>query len=105
MKSLLKFFILFGLSFQIVSLTLHIDMQNEYHDGYNICDIDCNDQKHHSINHQCVKCLNKTDRMIIQELIQFSFNKYVIFIYSLKEKFDNSPKFFNLYSRPPPSIL
>ena len=74
MKALLKFFISFGLLFQMVSLTLHIDMQNEYHDGYNICDIDCNDQKHHSINHQCVKCLNKTDRMIIQELKQFSFN-------------------------------
>ena len=105
MKSFLKSFISFGLSFQMVSLTLHIDMHNEYYDGYNICNIDCNDQKHHSINHQCEKCLNKTNRMFVQELVQFSFKKYGIFIYSLKEKFGDSPNPFNLYSRPPPSIL
>ena len=105
MNKMLKLFISYGLSIIILSVTLHVDLHHEHYDGYSICEIDCDDEKHYSINHQCERCLNKTNRLIVQECIDFSLDEHGTLIYSLNEKFNNSPKPYSIYSRPPPSLL
>ena len=102
---MVKTFITYGLSILFLSATLHIDLHHEHYDGYSICDIDCDDGKHHSINHKCEKCLNKTNKLIVQEFIDLSFNEYRTALYSSNEVFEDKITPFNLYSRPPPSLL
>jgi len=102
---MLKSFISYGLSIMLLSATLHVDLDHEHYDGYSICDIDCDDEKHHSINHKCEKCLNKTNRLIVKEFIELSSNEYRIALYSSNENFEDKIIPFNLFSRPPPSLL
>ena len=106
MKRLLKMFISYGVSLLFLSATFHVDQHHHYHpDGYSICDISCDDEKHHSISHQCEKCLNKNNRLIVQEFIDLPYNKYKRALYSLNESFNETFTIFSLYSRPPPSLL
>ena len=103
---MLKTFISYGLSFLFLSAIFHVDLHHQHHhDGYSICDISCDDEKHHSKSHQCEKCLNKKNRLIVQECIDLPFNGDRIRFYSLNESFDHRSIPFNLYSRPPPSLL
>ena len=100
---MLRTFITYGLSFLFLSATFHVDLSHkDHHDGYSICDISCDDEKHHSISHKCEKCLNKNNRPIIQECIDSSYNGYTTSFYSLNESFKYSFLHFSLYSRPPP---
>ena len=103
---MLKSFITYGLSILLLSTTLHVDLHHhEHYDGYSICDIDCDDGKHHSISHQCEKCLNQNNRLVVQEFIDLPYNKYNRALYSLTENFNETFTIFSLYSRPPPSLL
>jgi len=102
---MLKTFITYGLSILFLSATLHIDLHHEHYDGYSICDIDCDDEKHHSINHQCEKCLNKNNRLLIQRSNDLSLNRDGLLLCSSYESVKYSYSHFNLYSRPPPSLL
>ena len=106
MNKMLKTFISYGLSFLFMSASFHVDLyyQDNY-DGYSICDISCDEEKHHSISHQCEKCLNKTNRFISQEFIELSSNEYRTVLYSSNENIENKFIPFNLYSRPPPSLI
>ena len=84
MNRMLKTFIVYGLSFLFISATFHVDLYNQdNHDGYSICDISCDEEKHHSISHQCDECLNNTNRLIAQEFIELSFNVLLSTISSL----------------------
>ena len=106
MNRMLKIFIIYGLSFLFISATFHVDLYNQdNHDGYSICDISCDEEKHHSISHQCEKCLNKTNRLIAQEFIEFPSNEYRTALYSSNENIEDKIISFNLYSRPPPSLI
>ena len=106
MNRMLKTFIAYGLSFLFLSTVFHVDHHHQdHHDGYSICDISCDDDKHHSISHQCEKCLNKNNRLIVQEFIDLPYNKYKRSLYSLNESFNETFTIFSLYSRPPPSLL
>ena len=106
MKTILKNIITYGLSLLVVATIIHIDHHvDEYQDGYSICDISCDDEKHHSISHQCEKCLNKNNRLVVQEFIDLPYNKYKRALYSLNENFNETFIIFSLYSRPPPSLL
>ena len=72
MNKMLKTFISCGLSFLFMSATFHVDLHyQDNYDGYSICDISCDEEKHHSISHQCEKCLNKTNRLIAQEFMSY----------------------------------
>ena len=102
---MLKSFVSYVLSIMVLSATLHVDLHHEHYDGYNICDINCDDENHHSISHQCEKCLNKNIRLIIQGSIDVPFNESGSLLYSLDESFKHSLSNFSLYSRPPPSLL
>ena len=105
MKTILKNIITYGLSLLVVATIIHIDHHvDEYQDGYSICGISCDDEKHHSISHKCEKCLNKNNRLIIQECIDLSYNGYTTSFYSLNESFKYSFLHFSLYSRPPPQV-
>ena len=106
MNRMLKTFISYGLSFLFMSATFHVDLHyQDNHDGYSICDISCDEEKHHSISHQCEKCLNKNNRLVVQEFIDLPYNKYKRALYSLNENFNETFIIFSLYSRPPPSLL
>ena len=105
MNMMLKSFISCGLSIMLLSATFHVDLHHEHHDGYSICDIDCNDEKHHFIDHQCEKCLNKTSRLIVEGCIDFSYDEHVPLLYSLNEGFNDSRKPYSTYSRHPPTLL
>ena len=103
---MLNNFIVYGLSLLLLTASFHIESHhNDHSDGYSICNIDCDDEKHHSITHQCEKCLNKNNRLIVQECVELSFNGNGIFFYSLNDSFDNALTYFNLFSRPPPALL
>ena len=102
---MLKTLITYGLSILFLSATLHVELHYEHYDGYSICDIDCDDEKHHSINHQCEKCLNKNNRLFIQRSNDLSFNRDGLLLCSSYESFKYSYSHFSLYSRPPPSLL
>ena len=100
-----KHFIKYTLSILFLSATLHVDLYHEHHEGYNICDINCDNESHDSISHQCEKCLKKNNRLIIQENIDLSFNESSVLSLSPDKSFKHSLSIFNLYSRPPPSLL
>ena len=103
---MLNNFIVYGLSLLLLTASFHIESHhNDHSDGYSICNIDCDDEKHHSITHQCEKCLNKNNRLIDQECVELSFNGNGIFFYSLNDRFDDALTYFNLLSRPPPALL
>lgn len=102
---MIKLFISYGLSIMLLSATFHVDLRHQDHnDGYSICDISCDGENHHSKSHKCEKCLNKTNRLIVQEFIELSYNGYTTLFYSLNESFKYSFSHFSLYSRPPPSL-
>ena len=106
MNKMLKTFISCGLSFLFMSATFHVDLHyQDNYDGYSICDISCDEEKHHSISHQCEKCLNKTNRLIAQEFIELSSNENRTALYSSNENFEDKIIPFSLYSRPPPTFL
>ena len=97
-----KHFITYTLSILFLSATLHVDLHHEHHDGYNICDINCDNESHDSLSHQCEKCLKENNRLIVQETIDLSFNDGSVLLLSPDESFNHSLSIFYLYSRPPP---
>ena len=106
MNNALKSFVSFSLSFFILSVTLHIDhLDHDHHEGYSICDVSCNDEGHHSSSHHCEKCLNKTNRLMIQASTDAYPSVHYLSIYSLNERSINTLLTFKLYSRPPPDLL
>jgi hypothetical protein len=103
---MLKTLISIGLSILVFTRGLHVELHNHNHpDGYSICEIGCDDEHHHYSFHQCEKCLNNTNRLIAQEFIELSFNEYQTALYSSNENFEDKIIPFNLYSRPPPSLI
>ena len=103
---MLKTFIVYGLSFLFLSTAFHVEPYHQDHqDGYSICNINCDDENHHSISHQCEKCLNNINRFIAQQFIELSFNEYQTALYSSYENFEDGFISFNLYSRPPPRLI
>ena len=100
--NMFKHFITYTLSILFLSATLHIDHHHEHHDGYNICDINCDNESHDSLSHQCEKCLKENNRLIVQETIDLSFNEGSLLLLSSDESFNHSLSIFYLYSRPPP---
>ena len=106
MKTILKNIITYGLSLLVVATIIHIDNHvDEYQDGYSICDISCNDEKHHSTNHQCTKCLNKNQKLYLLKEIDFSINQKTADSYNIKNIIYVKSIIFDLHSRPPPSLI
>ncbi len=101
-----KKIIQYGLSILFLSITLHVDMHShENFNGYSICDFDCDKKQHHSIAHQCEKCLNKNTRLITQKSSGTSLVLDVLLMYRSDENFNYNYSNFYLYSRPPPILL
>ena len=94
------------LSLFLLATIVHVDRHmGEHQGGYTICDISCDDEKHHVTNHQCQKCLNKNqklhsikeiDNSINQRKIRYRIVKNIIYVKSIT---------FDLNSRPPPSLI
>ena len=94
------------LSLLLLATIFHVDHHIGEHQGaYTICDISCDDEKHHATNHKCQKCLNKNqnlhskkeiDNLINQRKIRYRTVKNIIYVKSI---------IFDLNSRPPPSLI
>ena len=94
------------LSLLLLATIFHVDHHIGEHQGaYTICDISCDDAKHHATNHKCQKCLNKNqklhskkeiDNLINQKKIRYRTVKNIIYVKSI---------IFDLNSRPPPSFI
>tara|TARA_Y100000768_G_scaffold351010_1_gene301594 strand:+ start:241 stop:552 length:312 start_codon:yes stop_codon:yes gene_type:complete len=86
--------------------TFHVDYHvRELKEGYGLCDISCNDEKHHLINHNCQNCLNKIQRLHSVKEIDNSINQRKIRHLIVKNEIDVKSIVFDLNSRPPPSLI
>ena len=92
------------LAFIIVFGCLHIDhyIQHE-HDGYYVCNIGCNDDGHHSISHQCDKCLvHDSNNPILEQSSKIAFSQEKYNFFNLKIRAKSTTTDYTSYSRPPP---
>lgn len=102
---MIKSLITCGLSLLFLSGVLHVDFHNHNHiDGYSICDIGCDDENHHSLLHQCEKCLNENSRTVFAKFYEIPFQANQKISFSGYNFFHKNILQFNLYSRPPPSL-
>ena len=94
------------LSLFLLVTTLHVDYHvRELQEGYGLCNISCNDEKHHLINHNCQNCLNKIQRLHSVKEIDNSINQRKIRYRIVKNIIDVKSIIFDLNSRPPPSLI
>ena len=85
---------------------LHFDDHNHSAvDGYSICNPSCDDTSHHSLNHDCEKCLKSKNQ---QKLI--NYYNYYNYIQSKSVTYTNNIFIYHKYiiystffSRPPPT--
>ena len=100
---LLNTFITYGLSILFLTVTVHHHVHTHEHvDGYNMCDIDCDDSHHTSNSHECEKCVNNNTRVLNQvfnDNIPFQVTPFLDYT---DECFKSNYLCFSLFSRPPP---
>ena len=94
------------LSLFLLAINVHVDNHiGEPQVGYTICDISCDDGKHHAANHKCQKCLNKNQKLHSIKEIDNSINQKKIRYCIVKNIIDVKSIIFDLNSRPPPSLI
>jgi len=94
------------LSLFLLATIIHVDHHvGKHQGGYTICDISCEDEKHHASNHQCQKCLNENQKLHSIKEIDNSINQRKIRYRIVKNIIDVKSIFFDLNSRPPPSLI
>ena len=90
----------------LLATIVHVDHHVSVHQGgYNICDISCEGEEHHTTNHQCQKCLNKNQKLNSIKEIDNSINQRKIRYSIVKNTIDVKSIIFDLNSRPPPSLI
>jgi len=100
---MLKSFISLGLSVLFLIGTLHVDHNDHSHiNGHSICGSGCSDNDHHSLSHQCEKCLTNSSKLVERKCQNFIYDRFSFPLYSLNNSIDNTLTYFSLYSRPPP---
>ena len=94
------------LSLFLLATIIHVDHHvGKHQGGYTICDISCEDEKHHASNHQCQKCLNENQKLHSIKEIDNSINQRKIRYSIVKNIIDVKSIIFDLNSRPPPSLI
>ena len=94
------------LSLFLLAINIHVDHHiGEHQGGYTICDISCDDEKHHAANHKCQKCLNKNQKLHSIKESDNSINQRKIRYHIVKNIIDVKSIIFELNSRPPPSLI
>ncbi len=98
------------LTFGLVSLLLggafHVDLHYQKQDSdYGLCDIGCEEKKHHSMFHECEKCLNKNTSSIINNNNDLFCAFSSVSQFFSNQSFRNYSLNFSLYSRPPPNLI
>ncbi len=99
---MLKSFISLGLTVLFLAGTLHVDHVHSHNNGESICNIGCNDDDHHSLSHQCEKCLTNNSKLVERKCQNFIYDRFSFPLYNLNNSIDNTLTYFSLYSRPPP---
>ena len=94
------------MSLFLLATVFHVDHHmGEHQGGYTICDISCDDEKHHAANHKCQKCLNKNQKLHSIKESDNSINQRKIRYSIVKNTIDVKSIIFDLNSRPPPSLI
>ena len=95
-----------GLAGLLLGGAFHVDLHYQDSDsGYGFCDISCDEKKHHSIFHECEKCLNKNTSSIINSNNDLSCAFSSVSQFFSNQNFRNYFLNFSTYSRPPPSLI
>ena len=103
---MLKNITIYILSLFLLATIVHVDHHmGEHQGGYTICDISCDDEKHHAANHKCQKCLNKNQKLYSIKESDNSINQRKIRYHIVKNIIDVKSIIFDLNSRPPPSLI
>ena len=106
MNFLFRSFITCIIIFCSFLITVHIDEHvDEKHEGYSICNIDCNEGDHHNYNHQCEFCVHNGStitRTNTSSKISYKNYSYLIPKFKYQKK---TTLHSNLLSRPPPKLL
>ena len=99
---MIKTLITCGLSLLFLSGVLHANFHNHSHiDGYSICDTGCDDEKHHSLLHQCKKCLNENSSTVFAKFYEIPFQANQKISFSAYDFFHkNVLRFFSNSSAP-----
>lgn len=106
MKNILKVLLSSGLSFLLLSSTIHIDSHNhDITDGYSICEINCDDDGHHFSYHQCEKCIIKQTQVNRKESFEITYPNHEQFYVFCNNNFNRTVIYHTLYSRPPPQLI
>jgi len=102
---LLQILIAYGLSLLFLSAIVHYDTNHhQNHDEYSICNIDCENQNHHSISHQCEKCLNKNQRFYDLTKIDFSSDEKAGNYFASNDIVYFKSIIYDLHNHPPPAV-
>ena len=106
MNRTIKTFISLPMAFLLFMGQIHIDEHSSDHiDGYNICNIDCENGDHHFITHECEICIIQNNKIIVQSFFKFSQDNSQRDFFPIvpfhKHLFSN----LNTDSRAPPNIM
>ena len=104
---MLRTLITFGLSILVFAGALHIDLHDRTHaEGYNICNLECDNMHHHSLFHKCEKCIIKQTQINRKECFKIT-NPINLQFYVHSNNNNNNKTIINhsLYSRPPPNLI
>ena len=99
-------FITSGLCYVIISNGFIVDIDHQDSNvKYGVCNVDCKNKKHHQSLHKCEKWKDKQEKL-------YTITPSTIFVHELellfsteRDNINNAPNLFNLYSRPPPSLI
>ena len=95
-----------GLTFLLLGGAFHVDLHYQGSDsGYGFCDTSCDEKKHHSMFHECEKCLNKNTSSIINNNNDLFCAFSSVSQFFSNQSFRNYSLNFSLYSRPPPNLI
>ena len=95
-----------GLVFLFLGGAFHVDLHYQDSDSsYGFCDSSCDEEKHHSMFHECEKCLNKNTSSIINSNNDLSCAFSSVSQFFSNQNFRNYFLNFSTYSRPPPSLI
>ena len=96
----------FGLVGLLLEGAFHFDLHYQDSDsGYGFCDTSCDEKKHHSMFHDCVKCLNNNTSLILNNNNDLSCAFSSVSQFFSNQNFRNYFLNFSLYSRPPPNLI
>ncbi len=106
MNKAIKTLISLSMSFLLLIGQFHIDEHSSDHiDGYNICNIDCENSNHHFVAHECEICVIQNNKIIVQSFFKFSHDDSQRDLFPIVPFYNHLLSNLNTDSRAPPNII